>query len=178
MAVVGQLHHRDDLAFVADMRAVDFAHALDGLLLVATPGAGLGQALVDEVVEAGQRLQADLAAKFVEARDASLTVANDVEGRDVDHLGRRVQVRHRQVLQEMRVVAQVQQAEALPAHAERPVFDAPAVHLLGRAASDRVHDRDPGLHLVRIIEAAVFDQVRQQRMQAVNRWELFREIER
>jgi hypothetical protein len=73
--------------------------------------------LVHVVVEAGELLQAVLAAKLVEAGHAVLAVADQVERRDVDLVRRRLQPVHLEVLQEAWMVLQRQRAEPLPAHA-------------------------------------------------------------
>ncbi len=45
--------------------------------------------LVDEILKAGQLAEADLPAQFVEAGQATLAVADDVEGGNVDLGSRR-----------------------------------------------------------------------------------------
>ena len=77
--------------------------------------------LVDEIVVAGQLAQAVLAAELVEARNAVLAVADEIEGGDVDLLGRAFEPRHRDVLQELRDVVQREQSEPLAAQCQAPV---------------------------------------------------------
>src|SRR5262249_35442378 len=136
LLVLVELRGRDDLRRVAAVLAVHLAQRRDQLALRRELGAALRQAPINEVVEAGELAQADLAAELVEARDAALAVADDVERRHVD-LGvePRPQV---EVLQELRVVLQREQAETLAAHAERPVGEPALAHLRRRLGAERV----------------------------------------
>jgi len=85
--------------------AAAISAAAPGDRLVLAPGIVRLQPLIDEIVEAGQGSEADLPAELVETRYAALAVANNVERNHVDFARRRSEVRHRQVLQEMRMVA-------------------------------------------------------------------------
>jgi hypothetical protein len=64
--------------------------------------------------------KAVLAAEFVEARDAVFAVADDVEGGEIDLFGGAVEARQGDVLHELGMVVQGEQAEALAAEAESP----------------------------------------------------------
>ncbi len=87
-------------------------------------------------------------------------------------------MRHVQVLQKHRVILQMQQTEPLAAHAQRPVFETAVAHLVGCFAASSSHGWHFECYVVRVLPLTEFDQVRHQRMQAVNSRELFREIER
>src|SRR5262249_39010747 len=115
------LRVRDDLARVADVLAVYLAQLGGELYLVRASRRAFGRR--DEIVEALELPQSVLTADLVEPRHAALAVANQVERGDVEHAGRRIALRQRQVLQEQAVIAESQCAEPLPPHAERPVGD-------------------------------------------------------
>ena len=149
-------------------------HCLHLLLALGRVGR---QALIDEIVVAGQLTQAVLAAKLVEARHAVLAIANEVERGDVDLPGGRVEARQLDVLQELRMVVQGQQAQALAAHAEPPIGQAAGVHGIGRLAFEGLDHRDLFDDLVGVLHLAVLDQVGHQRVQAVDGDELLGEIE-
>src|SRR5262249_39774599 len=70
---------------------------------------------VDEVVERRETLQPVLPPEFVEPRHTALAIAQDVERRDVELFRHARNARHRQVLQELRMVAERQGAQALAA---------------------------------------------------------------
>ena len=131
---------------------------------------------VDKIIEAGQLFQPDLAAELVEARDAALAVANDVERRHVDLA---VETRPEiEVLQELRMIVQQQQPEALASDGERPVGEPALVHPGGRLAAERIDDRDPLANDIGFVELRGTRACRHQRMQPVDRDELLREVER
>ncbi len=166
----------DDLGGVAFVLAVDLAQGLGEVALLLGRRRIRRQAVVDEIVEAGELAQTDLAAEFVEARHAVLAVADDVERRHVDDgVEPRAEV---EVLQELRMIAQFQQAEPLAPDRQRPVGEAARAHGAGRLAAEGVDDRDVLDDLVGIGQLAVLDHVRHQRMQPVDRDELLGEVER
>ena len=92
------LHFRDDLAGIAFVCAVDLPHTSDCLFLMLAPGILLLQMLVNEVIKAGQRLQADLAAEFIESWNPAFTIADQIQREDIEFSACRIQVRHRQIL--------------------------------------------------------------------------------
>jgi hypothetical protein len=100
------------------VQAVDLAQSCDQLALVCQCGT-VGNVLIDEIVEARQLPQSDLTAEFVEPRHAAFAVADDIERRHVDlAVDAWPQI---DVLQELRMILQRQQAEPLASHRERPV---------------------------------------------------------
>ena len=104
--------------------------------------------MVDEVIEAGELAQPDLAAEFIKARHAVLAVADEVEGHDIE---RGVEARPQvEVLQELRMIAQLQKAEPLAAHRERPVRQPALMHLRRRLGAERIEYRNVAGDLVRI----------------------------
>ena len=66
------------------MPAVDVAHVLGQRSLLGADRRGGIQTAIDEVIEARQLPQTDLAAEFVEPRDSALAVAKKIEGDNVD----------------------------------------------------------------------------------------------
>src|SRR5690606_22329759 len=65
---------------------------------------GQYRGILGEILELGDRVEADLATELVVARHATLTVTQNVDGGQVDVADQR----HRQVAQEVRVVVQSQ----------------------------------------------------------------------
>ena len=83
-AVVVELRRGDHLRRIADVLAVDGAELVDQRALVFRL-VGIGREPdVDEVLEAGELLEAELPAELVEARHAVLAVADDVERGEID----------------------------------------------------------------------------------------------
>ena len=113
-----QLRVRDHLRSVARVLPVDFAQELGHVFLVLRR-----RVCVDEIIEAGQLMQAVLTPEFVEARHAVLAVADQVQRGDVDLAGGRAQPRQGQVLQELGRVAQRQQPEPVVQRFELTMFD-------------------------------------------------------
>ena len=76
------------------MLAVKVAQRRDAALLLDPFGRAARQPRIDEIVEAPKLPQPVLPAELVEARNAALAVANDVERRDVDLARHARQPRH------------------------------------------------------------------------------------
>ena len=121
-----------NLRRVALMLAVDLADRLRRACAArASSGEPSGKPLVDKIVEARQLAQPDLPAEFVEARHAALAIADDVERREIDRgVEPRPQV---EVLQELRMILQLEQAEPLAPHADSAQFDRPPSCILAVA---------------------------------------------
>ncbi len=146
------------------------------LLLV---GSGIGwEALVHEVVVAGQLTQAILPPKLIETWHAMLAVTNQIERRNIDLPGRSIEPRQMNVLHELWMVVQSEQPQTLPAQAQTPVRHPPRSHCVGGFALERIDHGDFLHYLVRVLaHIAVLDQVGNQRVQAVHGDEFFGEVE-
>src|SRR6266567_1349237 len=87
-----------------------------------------------------QSVMGFVTAEFIEARHAVLAVADDIERRDVERgVEPRAQI---EVLQELRMIAQLQQPEPLAAERQRPVGEPALMHLGGRLGAEGVDDRN------------------------------------
>ena len=180
--VLVHLRVGNHLGRIAHMRSINLAQLVNRLLLLHARGRVGGQRAngrVHKVVIAGQLAQPVLAAELVEPRHAVLAVADDIQRSQVNLLRRAIEPRQRDVLHELRIVVQRQQAQPLASQAEPPVGHAAVVHRVGGFALKGVDDRDLRHNLVRVLgQVAELDQVRHQRMQPVDRNKLLRKVER
>ena len=113
--------------------------------------------------------QTVLAAELVEAWNAALAIANDVERRDVDLLRRRMQPIDLDVLHEPRVFCKREHAEALAPHRQRPVRQSPIVHEARRAAAERLDHRNLRGDRVGRRQLAILEQVGHEGVQTIDR---------
>jgi hypothetical protein len=72
-----------------------------------------------------------------------------------------------EVMQELRLVLQLEQAKPLAPYAKRPVRQPAVVHLGGRLSPKCIDDRNVANDLVRLGEVAEFEHVRQHGVQSV-----------
>ena len=174
-AVIVELRRSDHLRRIADVLAVDGAKLVDERALVLRLVGIWREPDVDEVLEAGELLEADLAAELVEARHAVLAVADDVERGEVDGgVEARAEI---EVLEELRVVPEEEQPQPLAPHGQRPVGEAALLHRRRRLAAERVDDRHALRDGVGIGDVAELEHVGKERMEPVDRGELLGEVE-
>src|SRR5438874_862239 len=86
-AVIVFLRSGNDLGIVAAMLSVNFPQQRGVSQLRGTRRRIRTEARIDEIIEAGQLLEAVLAAKLVVARDAALPVAKNIQGQNIDLAG-------------------------------------------------------------------------------------------
>ena len=128
---------------VAFVLAVDLPELVHIVLLPLALHRVLGKRRIDEIIKARQALHSILTAELVEARNAALAVADEIQRRDVQLARLAAEPRHRKVLQEHRVIVQRQRAESLAAHREGPVRETAVVHRRRRARRERSTPPEP-----------------------------------
>src|SRR5260370_40268359 len=99
--------------------------------------------MIHEVVVSCELTKAVLPTKFVEPRHATLAVANQIQRCHIDLMRLAFKSWHPQLLQELRMIVECQQSQALSAHAEGRIGQTDQVHDLSGFAATGRYERHP-----------------------------------